>query len=353
MFPIEARKSALISLGSFLGQFGPGASRSEHALNDNYFDAFTTLIDNQFEKNAWFTPDNVRFAIGAWAHALRPDGVNKWFDLENMPEELSDRKVGVIMAGNIPLVGFHDMLSVLAAGYILRAKLSSDDNHLLPVLGRLLEEIEPKFSGRFSFTEERLGEVDAVIATGSGNTARYFEYYFRDKPSLIRKNRSSVAIIDGDETEEELALIGQDMLRYFGMGCRNVSKIFLPEGFNLDRFFGAVYPFKEIIEHHKYANNYDYHRAIFVMNRDEVLENGFMLLKKDEKLKAPVSTVFYEEYSDNQKLKDRLLADKDELQCIVSKNNAWPMRVAPGDSQRPELWEYADGVNTIKFLKVV
>ena len=353
MFPIEARKSALISLGSFLGQFGPNGNRSEHALNDTYFEAFHALIDNQFEKNAWFTPSNVRYAIGAWAQALRPDAVNKWFDLENMPEELSDRKVGVIMAGNIPLVGFHDMLSVLAAGYILRAKLSSDDNHLLPVVGRLLEEIEPKFSGRFSFTEERLGEVDAVIATGSGNTARYFEYYFRDKPSLIRKNRSSVAILDGEETEEELALIGQDMLRYFGMGCRNVSKIFLPEGFNLDRFFGAVYPFKDIIEHHKYANNYDYHRAIFVMNRDEVLENGFMLLKKDEKLKAPVSTVFYEEYSDREKLRSRLLADKDQLQCIVSRNESWPMRVAPGDSQRPELWEYADGVNTVSFLKVV
>ena len=353
MFRIEDRKSALVSLGSFLSQFGPDGSRMDHALNDNYFDAFSTLIDQQFEKNAWFTPSNVRYALGAWGAALRPDAVNKWFDIEKMPEELSDRKVGVIMAGNIPLVGLHDMLCVLSAGYILRAKLSSDDNHLLPVLGHLLEEIEPQFNGRFSFTEEKLGEVDAVIATGSGNTARYFEYYFKDIPSLIRKNRSSVAILDGDETEEELALIGQDMLRYFGMGCRNVSKIFLPEGFNLDRFFGAVYPFKGIIDHHKYANNYDYHRAIFVMNRDEVLENGFMLLKKDENLSAPVSTVFYEEYSDVEVLRDRLRRDEDQLQCIVSKNKSWPMHVAPGQSQRPELWEYADGVNTVKFIKVI
>ena len=353
MFPLEDRKNALISLGRFLAQFGPEGQRDEHPLNHDYCDAFATLLDHQFTKNAWFTPENVRFAVGAWGMALRADAVNEWFQLEEPSEGLSNRKVGVIMAGNIPLVGMHDLLSVVASGHQLVAKLSSDDAHLIPVIGRLLEETAPALKGRLTFTEETLGEVDAVIATGSGNTARYFEYYFRDKPALIRRNRSSVAILNGSETPEELDGLADDVFRYFGMGCRSVSKVYVPEDYDLDQLFGAFYRFKDIIDNNKYANNYDYHKAIFLMNRDEITENGFVLLKQSEKLAAPVSTVFYEEYSDLDAVRNQLSSAKDELQCIVSKDSDWPLHVAAGQTQRPELWEYADGVNIMKFLKAV
>lgn len=353
MSPLEDRKNALVSLGTFLAQFGLEGQRVDHPLNDNYYDAFSTLLDHQFTKNAWFTPENVRHAVGAWGLALRPDAVDRWFDRENVSAEMSDRTVGVIMAGNIPLVGMHDMLSVVASGHKLVAKLSSDDSHLIPVVSRLLEELAPVLKGRMTFTEDKLGEVDAVIATGSGNTARYFEYYFRDKPALIRRNRSSVAILDGNESEAELAGLAEDVFRYFGMGCRSVSKIYVPEGYDLDQLFGAFYPFKYVIDNNKYANNYDYHKAIFLMNRDDVTENGFVILKESDKLAAPVGTVFYEEYSDAKAVRNQLSAQKDQLQCIVSRHDSWPLHVKPGFTQKPELWEYADGVNVMKFLRAV
>ncbi|MCE2495536.1 MAG: acyl-CoA reductase [Flavobacteriales bacterium] len=353
MFPIDDRKNALVSLGSFLSQFGPRGVTLDHPLNANYYDAFATLLDHQFTKNGWFTPDNMRHAVGAWGMALRADAVDQWFDRENVLAETSDRTVSVIMAGNIPMVGMHDMLSVIAAGHKLVAKLSSDDARLLPVIGRLLEELAPALRGRMTFTEERLGEVDAVIATGSGNTARYFEYYFKDMPALIRRNRSSVAILDGEESDEELAGLAEDVFRYFGKGCRSVSKIYVPEGYDLNKLFGAFSPFKYVIDNNKYANNYDYHKAIFLMNRDDIFENGFVLLKRSEKLSAPVSTLFYEEYTDPEVVREHLSTQKDQLQCIVSRDDSWPLHVKPGFTQNPELWQYADGVNVMKFLRAV
>ncbi len=350
MLSPEDRKNVLISLGQFLAQFGPGGHRAGHPLNRDYFDAFATLLDRQFIRNAWFTPDNVRYAAGAWGAALRPDAVAAWFARENIPAGSSDRQVGVIMAGNIPMVGMHDLLSVLTAGHRLVAKLSSDDAHLLPVIGRLLEEMEPKLKGRITFAKDGLGEVDSVIATGSGNTARYFEYYFRDKPALIRRNRSSVAILDGDEREGELTGLAEDVFRYFGRGCRSISKVYVPRGYDLNRLFEAFSGFREVIDNNKYASNYEYHKAIFLMNGDEITENGFVLFKRSKKLAAPVSTVFYEEYDDQEAVHSQLSSLKNQLQCIVGRQKNGSLYVQPGHTQRPELWEYADGVNTMKFL---
>ena len=195
-------------------------------------------------------------------------------------------------------MGFHDFLSVLISGHNVIVKQSSNDKHLLPYLAKYLEYVEPEFKGKIIFTEAKMENFDAVIATGSNNTARYFEYYFKGKPSIIRKNRNSVAVLTGNETEEDLKNLSEDIFRYYGLGCRNVSKLFVPKDYNFDTFFKAMYHWNPIIDKAKYANNYDYNKAVYLMSEFEMLENGFLMIKEDQSYASPIATVFYEYYDD-------------------------------------------------------
>ena len=228
-------------------------------------------------------------------------------------------------------------------------KQSSNDKHLLPFLSKYLEVVEPNFKGKIKFTEEKLENFDAVIATGSDNTARYFEYYFKNKPSIIRKNRNSVAILTGNETKVQLEALSNDVFRYYGLGCRNVSKFFIPKDYNFDNFFGAMYKWNPIIEESKYANNYDYNKAVYLMSEFDMLENGFLMIKEDESYASPIATLFYEHYDNLEELKQKLKAESDKIQCIVS-NGFTNDEIEFGKTQHPQLCDYADNVDTIEFL---
>lgn len=315
--------------------------------------ANTELFEGVFERaeqqNSWFTPDNLRFAFDTWAASLQEDKVRQWLSAYGGVETTSAKKVLIVMAGNIPLVGFHDLLCVLVAGHKAIVKLSSNDRVLLPFLVEQLKPFAPDWAEAVSFTEERVSDYDAVIATGSNNTARYFEYYFGKKPHIIRKNRHSVAILTGKETPEELYALGKDIFQYYGLGCRSVSKLFVPQNYNFDSFFEAIYPYHSIINEQKYANNYDYNKAVYLMSLYRLLENGFLMLKEDEGYGSPIATLFYEYYNDTQSLKQRLTADAEKIQCVVA-HNFTKGEIAFGETQKPELWNYADEVDTLNFL---
>ncbi|WP_426430534.1 acyl-CoA reductase [Winogradskyella sp. HB-48] len=347
---LQQRINAFSKLGQFLSQFGTKGIQKDVGVeaNDLFFDGFKHQIKLANEHNGWFTKANVVFSLESWANALTTDNINKWVSHYKI-NGVAPKTVGIIMAGNIPLVGFHDFLSVLISGHKVLVKQSSNDKHLLPYLSKYLEVVEPGFKGRITFTQDRLENFDAVIATGSDNTARYFEYYFKNKPSIIRKNRNSVAILKGHESLDQLEALADDIFRYYGLGCRNVSKLFVPKGYNFEAFFNAVYKWHPVIHEAKYANNYDYNKAVYLMSEFDMLENGFLMIKEDESYASPIATVFYEYYNTEEELKTKLQDDKDKIQCVVSKDFT-VNEVAFGQTQKPELWDYADGVDTVEFL---
>ncbi|MGX7668557.1 acyl-CoA reductase [Flavobacterium pedocola] len=345
--------AAFIELGKFLQQFSENGNSKNSGVknNDLFYDDFIALIELSQSHNGWFTPEQVYFSINSWAEALTDENLTQWvsnYDFSNV----QPKTVGLILAGNIPLVGFHDFLSVLISGHNVMVKLSSNDQKLLPFLAKYLISAEPKLESRITFVEGKLENFDAVIATGSNNTARYFEYYFKDKPSIIRKNRNSAAVLNGSETKEDLSNLGEDIFRYFGLGCRNVSKLFVPKGYDFKLFFEAIYQYGDIIHYEKYANNYDYNKAVFLMSLFKLLDNEFLTLKEDTSYASPISSVFYEFYDDLQTVKERLKNDEDRIQCIVS-NNLIEDSIPFGKTQQPKLWDYADNVDTLTFLNKI
>src|SRR5690606_12163306 len=221
-------------------------------------------------QNAWFTQENILLALKSWQSALTEESLNIWLDAYDF-SQIQPKTVAVITAGNIPLVGFHDFLSILICGHQLIVRQSSKDNILLPYLASYLESVQPYFKGKIIFTEGKLENFDAVIATGSNNTSRYFEYYFKGKPNIIRHNRNSVAVLTGNETPEQLQKLSDDIFSYFGLGCRNVSKLFIPENYDFNLFFNAIYHKNSIIEKIKYSNNYDYNKAVYLMSEFNIL----------------------------------------------------------------------------------
>lgn len=347
---LQERINAFVKLGDFIRQFSNEiivkADNIKH--NDVFFDGFKHQLKLAKEHNGWFTEDNIKFALKSWSDALTFDNLNTWLTPYKI-EINQPKKVAVIMAGNIPLVGFHDFLSVLISGHQVLVKQSSNDKQLLPYLSKYLEYVEPQLKGYIEFSEEKVENFDAVIATGSNNTARYFEYYFKDKPSIIRNNRNSVAILTGNETPEDLKQLSEDIFRYFGLGCRNVSKLFVPKDYKFDAFFEAIYHWHPIVEKAKYANNYDYNKAVYLMSEFDMLENGFFMIKEDESFASPIATLFYEYYEDSSELKKSLEAKKEEIQCIVSKGFT-EKEIPFGYTQKPQLWDYADDEDSIKFL---
>lgn len=344
------KKKCFVELGKFLSQFAEhnSAKKNDVLHNDLFFDDFKFLIESSVNYNGWFTKEQVYYAVQSWAKALTEDNLNKWLSNYTFTEK-TPKTVALILAGNIPLVGFHDFVSVIISGNKALVKLSSNDQKLLPLLSKYLIAIDERLKNYIEFTEGKLQNFDAVIATGSNNTARYFEYYFKDKPSIIRKNRNSVAVLSGKETREELELLGEDIFRYFGLGCRNVSKLFVPVGYDFDPFFNAIYNQKGVIEYEKYANNYDYNKAVFLMSLYKILDNGFLTIKEDESYSSPISSVFYEYYESIDSVKNKLQLDSEKIQCIVS-NGLIENSIPFGKTQQPELWDYADGVDTLEFL---
>ena len=310
---------------------------------------FNDIFEEAEQQNSWFTRANVTFAFKSWSEALSENNVQQWLSQYQLPQTTSPKKILIIMAGNLPLVGFHDLLCVLVTGHKAIVKLSSNDRVLLPYLITQMRTFAPEWAEAVAFTDDKVTEYDAVIATGSDNTARYFEYYFGKKPHIIRKNRHSVAVLTGEETPEELQDLGKDIFLYYGLGCRSVSKLFVPQGYDFDLLFQAIYPYKDIIEEQKYANNYDYNKAVYLMSLYKLLENGFLLLKEDEHYGSPIATLFYEYYTNKEALKKKLATDREKIQCVVG-HNFIDGEIPFGQTQTPKLWDYADGVNTLTFL---
>lgn len=331
---LEQRKIAFKSLGQFL-------QTPDEQLEQ--------LINHAHRYNAWFTPEETKKAVNGISKMLNSNDLDIWFT--NIKEVSESKSVGLVLAGNIPLVGFHDIISVLSTGHIALIKSSSQDKSLIPYFLQKLIEFEPKFKEQVKFID-RLEGFDAVIATGSTNTSRYFEYYFRKVPHIIRKNRNSIAVLTGNETKEELHQLGHDIFDYFGLGCRNVSKIYVPQGYEFSTFFESIESYKNIGNHHKYCNNYDYNKSIYLINGEKHFDNGFLLVKKDEKMSSPLAVLYYEEYTDLSTVETDIDGLSDHIQCVVAnkKLNISNQQVGFGESQQPRLWDYADGINTIDFL---
>jgi hypothetical protein len=315
----------------------------------NPSEEFKNLVSSASNSNSWFTTDEVEKALQAMKNMLNERDLEAWF--KNITITAAPKKIGLILAGNIPMVGFHDVLCVLATGNIALIKLSSSDDKLLPALLTELIKIEPLLEKQISYTE-RLKDFDAIIATGSNNTSRYFDYYFGKGPNIIRKNRNSVAVLRGNETPDEIALLGHDVFDYFGLGCRNVSKLYIPEGYDIKNFFEPVESFKDIANHFKYNNNYDYNKSIYLVNLAEHFDNGFLLLREDKSLSSPLAVLYFERYKNLPEVEEILAAQAENIQCIVStaELNAGVSVLGFGQSQNPKLWDYADNVDTIGFL---
>ncbi|MEP2671519.1 MAG: acyl-CoA reductase [Cyclobacteriaceae bacterium] len=331
---LEERIAALSELGNQLKQL------PEKELK--------AMAEKARAKNPWFIEDNINLALDGISLFLNKENLEAW--VSKYPTSNSAPKtVGVAMAGNIPLVGFHDYLCILISGHRAQIKLSSQDSELLPFIHQILSEINPHFSELASF-EERLHQYDAAIATGSDNTGRYFSYYFKNVPHIIRKNRSSCAILIGGETNEELGALGNDTFQYFGLGCRNVSKLYIPEEYDLIPLLREWEKFTDIVNHNKYANNYNYQRSIHLTNLKHFYDNGAILMVESDKLVSPISVMFYERYTDQEDLKNRLAMHSEKLQCILSAKGWFKGSIDFGKAQMPGLDDYADNVDTMKFL---
>jgi hypothetical protein len=337
---VKQRKAAFVELGSFLKRhYATNFNENE----TNFHLGLQSLIDAAFIHNGWFNKANVDFALQSWAEQLSQSQLDLF--AEAISEPTSPKTVAVICAGNIPMVGFHDILCVLLSGHKVLIKLSSDDNVLIPFFIKLLTHYEPGFESQIFFSDGRLSNFQGIIATGSNNTANYFEYYFSKYPHIIRKNRSSAAILSGQETDKDLYNLGKDIFTYFGLGCRNVSKLFVPSGYEFPAFFEAIFPYREVLNNNKYSNNYEYNRAIYLMGQIPLLDNNFLLLKADEALHSPVGVLHYQPYSSPEELAGFIESAKEQLQCIVS-----PKHIPFGYSQQPVISDFADGVNTLEFL---
>ncbi|OYU96089.1 MAG: acyl-CoA reductase [Bacteroidetes bacterium B1(2017)] len=309
------------------------------------------LLQQAYIYNNWFTLDMQIRALHAWGCLLNEKNIGKWLDHYQLIEPNEPKTVAIIMAGNIPLVGFHDLLCVLITGNRALIKPSSDDTKLIGWVIEQILELSPEMKSYIRMAEDyQLKNFDAVIATGSNNSNRYFEYYFKDKSSLLRKNRKSLAILTGNESSEDLDNLADDVFLYFGLGCRNVSKLLVPKGYNLEPMFLAFERYKDIINHNKYANNYTYHKALFLMNQDPHLDNGFLIVRQDDALASPLSVLMFQIYENQNDIDAFLKLHEENIQCTVGLPQ-FGGNVPFGKSQQPELWDYADGIDTIEFLK--
>ena len=335
---IEDRIKAFEKLGDFLLDFCNENPNSNHPLE--------TIIKSSSYFNGWFTSSNIRSSISAICINLCSTKLSSWLSSYSIPVE-AKKNVSIIMAGNIPLVGFNDFLCVLMSGHRAIIKLSSKDNRLfLPIIEELII-IEPRFEDDIKLVDQ-VENFDAVIATGNNESFKYFEYYFKDYPTLLRKSRTSVAILTGEESLDERKALANDIFLYYGLGCRNVTKLYIPKNYDLNLLFEVFFEYQDVVLNNKYANNYDYYKAIYMMGNQNILENGFIILKEDKALHSPVAVLNYEYYDEKESLVLQLEELKEDIQCIVG------MDFIPfGKAQQPNLEDYADGVDTLRFLEAI
>lgn len=334
------------------------ARLGEYILSDDT--EWQAAKEKAFRENGWFIPEFIDLASGQIARSfLKKDLLKDWVASQQSTANSRQttvnsqqstvgslaypKKVGIVMAGNIPLVGFHDWLCVFISGHSAMVKTSSKDKtlieHLTGKIGEWNEE-----AGRQTVFSEMLKGCDAYIATGSNNSSRYFEYYFAKYPHIIRRNRTAVAILDGDETKQELEKLADDVYQYFGLGCRNVTKIYVPEGYDFVPLLEAFKKYDRFKDHNKYANNLDYNLALLILNKKYYMSNGSILLLEDPSLFSPIAQLHYEFYSNRLEIAASL-ENPTDLQCIVGHGN-----LGFGEAQNPSLGDWADGVNTLAFL---
>ncbi len=332
---LSERIDVLVYLGAYLNK---GSEDLDTAIQQTYF------------HNRWFIKENVLKSIEAISNSfLKKNKLEKWLEPYEISEVVIPKKIGLILAGNIPLVGFHDILSVFITGNKALIKLSEKDKHLVPHFIKIMAEVDSRVTEYFEITE-RFSGFDAVIATGSNNSARYFDAYFGKYPNIIRKNRNAIAVLNGQESSENLKALGIDIFQYFGLGCRNVSKVYIPKNYNFDLLLEALHEFNEIVLNDKYKNNFDYNYTMLILNSVPHQSNGCILMTEDKPLQSRIAQLHYEYYDNESDLISKLDLVKDEIQCIVA-NEIDGIRVIPfGKAQKPELDDYADGVDTIAFL---
>ena len=348
---VQLKIQALTKLGNYLNDFIEGKHNTcDEVLFEKFYNKTIQAVHTAESKNKWFTKNNVYHALNYWSNQLSSDTLHSWMNGYEHAEHINAKKIGVIMAGNIPMVGLHDLLCVYLSGHHFYGKLSGDDQILIPHLIEILSDIDTQAVAQISFSEQFLKNMDAYIGTGSQNSTRYFDYYFRNKPSIIRGNRNGAAVLTGGETAQDFEKLGQDIFTYFGLGCRSVSKLFVPEAYQFDAFFEGIYSFHEQVNHHKYANNYDYNRTVYLMGNEKLLDNNFLLLKEDKGFSSPIAVLFYEYYQDLESFNQYLQESREKLQCIVSTNSQIKEAISFGTTQQPALHEYADGVDTMRFL---
>jgi hypothetical protein len=310
------------------------------------FEEFSFRVTNA---NNWFTHAQLKHAFTAIGSYLTEEQLSAWLQGYEIPDPVRPKKIGILMAGNVPAVGFHDLLAVLVTGHHAYVKLSSTDAITIPWLVNELREIAPELAKKVFF-QEFLKGMDAYIATGSDNSARYFHYYFGKYPHIIRKNRTSIAVLTGKESSEDWLALGKDIFQYYGLGCRNVSKLYVPTPETLQSFLDGIKTFDWVAEHHKYFNNYEYNKSIFLINKVPHLDNGFVLVQENTSLVSPIATLYFECYQSEGNLRDQLLSLADKVQVIVSKDGWFENSIPFGEAQCPSLNEYADKVDTIAFL---
>ncbi len=345
---LDERLDLLAELGHYLRQ--PADAELE------------TVVHQAYMENRWFTPDNTHAALKAIAQTmLDRKALTEWaarYHVSTLPHP--SHTIGLVMAGNIPLVGFHDWLCVFVAGQRAKIKLSEKDKRLLPFLVKKMGEwaFESWEYTEFLGEHDRLGSFDAVIATGSNNTARYFEQYFGRHPHIIRGHRNAVAVLDGTETAADLYALGRDIFAYFGLGCRNVSKLYVPEGYDFNLLLEALHEYREIIQHDKYKNNFDYNFTLYILNRIPYLGNGCLLLREDPALTSRIASAHYEYYANVDALKVLLEQQQDQIQCVAARAQfpdlaASLRRVPFGGTQSPKLDDYPDGVDVMAWLSTI
>ncbi|MBI9066135.1 MAG: acyl-CoA reductase [Salinivirgaceae bacterium] len=337
---IKTRIQHLSSLGETLNVL----SKNIHA------NKYKQAIQKAQANNSWFTNESISFSLSEISGFLLEKNLQKWISKYSISEEPVNKTIGIIMAGNIPLVGFHDLLCVLISGNKALVKLSSKDQHLYQMILDILIELDVEFKNLIRFTDVNLKSIDAIIATGSNNSARYFEHYFSKYPNIIRKNRNSMAIISGNESTEDFENLGKDIFTYFGLGCRNVSFLMVPEAYDFFNFLKALEKYSEVVNHSKYGNNYDYQRAILLMNNIHLYDNGSIILKQDTSTTSPIGVIHYMQYADPKQVSEFVMQHNESIQCVVSKTKWEFPTYCFGAAQKPELWDYADNIDTLQFL---
>lgn len=327
---LQERKDLLVLLGEFMG-----GEDEEWAF----------YKQKAYSENRWFIPEFIELAVqNIVINYLQADQLQRLIDQYNIPHEnIKPKRIGIVMAGNIPLVGFHDFLCVFITGHIAVIKPSSKDEVLISFLVRKMKQWNRE-AEQFILIQDLLKDCDAYIATGSNNSARYFEFYFRKRPNIIRKNRTSIAVLTGNETQEELNLLADDVHQYFGLGCRNVTKIFVPYGYDFVPLLNSFRKYHHLINHNKYRNNYEYNLAVHILNKHPYMTNESIILVEESSTFSPISQLNYEFYSDITKVYRQLEGDQ-SIQCVVGNQ-----REKFGEAQVPGICTFADNVDTMNFL---